>query len=286
MPYVSKAQLSRHFNLLYFSFDVSLCTLDTLFAWRATLRRFDISTVLIVPVAASSCSNTISPSFRISAPSLESKHPNLSLLSTNIQVLAISSHVSCLSSISHPLSSWTPNPHLPLQNIGSNQDQGVLNNIPYFFEWVGCFYTRREGTERQDWMCKSCVVCCQFSLGGFFDEGLVNGHWRFVLLETHQNGSKRIKDEQPTLACSFSDCALQACVTVSAFLHISIVILLRPPWCQMCLPQLSLLHHLCSPHWSDLQHEHLHHRLRSFWGWRWGWQWACHGCLWVKGCCC
>ena len=72
-------------------------------------------------------------------------------------------------------------------------------------------------------------MCCQFSLGGFFDEGLVNGHWRFALLETHQNGSKRIKGEQPTLAHSSSDRALQAHVAVSAFLHISIVILLRPP---------------------------------------------------------
>ena len=60
---------------------------------RATLRHFDVSTVLIAPVAALSCSNTISPQF----PYLCSKYLSLSIYQASSFLSTTSSHLSPLS---------------------------------------------------------------------------------------------------------------------------------------------------------------------------------------------
>ena len=107
VPYVSKAWLSHGFDSLYLKLWCFLCTLDTLFVWQATLRCFDVSTVLIAPVAALSCSNTISPSFCIKC----SEHPSLSIIKYQVFCL-LHPCISYLSLTSCPLEH--PNPHLPL----------------------------------------------------------------------------------------------------------------------------------------------------------------------------
>jgi len=78
---------------------------------RATPRRFDVSTVLIAPVAASSCSNPIPPSSAFHVRNLSLRSHKFIIVSTASAIQVPSSSLSRFSSlVSLSMSSRTPEP--------------------------------------------------------------------------------------------------------------------------------------------------------------------------------